>query len=347
MKQTAFIVIFLVLCTSIFAQLPHPEAVTFFHTQQDKEGQKGVVRGTVLSLGAREIADEELMQLAQSKTKVTVRLSSIEGIQPGNELFIINERNLIVARFSVTTMFKSSSFGYLLVGYGNFRRVQKNFRVVQEKSDNASQYAYIHRARGDYHLKNGQKAEAMLEYEKGIKKNRAHAESHIQLGYVYLNDGVHEYALREFMEAYKTRSFIHDREDLYRLFQGILQVHYFNAYQSGVIDSDGIKRNIESGIEIAIEALSYFPDEAQLHYYLGIFYFDNPRSDDIRARDQMLKVIEYDDTHVDAYVTLGRLYRKHDNSEKALMYVEKALTIDPTHRGAQEVYTLLNRDQGE
>ncbi|MFW6366967.1 MAG: tetratricopeptide repeat protein, partial [Spirochaetota bacterium] len=207
------IITFILYCTcTLHAQMPPEEAVTFFYTQNDKSGRTGIVRGRVLSLGAREVADEELRQLAQSKTKVTVRLADKEGIIPGNTLYIINERNLIVSSFEVTTVFQSASFGYLLVGYGNFRRVQENFRVVQHREDNAARYAYVHKARGDYFSQNGDDAQAMLEYEKAIRKNRGHAESHVELGYIYLKDGVYEYALREFSEAYKTRGFIHDRE---------------------------------------------------------------------------------------------------------------------------------------
>jgi tetratricopeptide (TPR) repeat protein len=319
-----------------------PEAVTLFYTQNDQTGWRAVVLGRVLSLGAREIADKELRQLAQEKTKVTVRLKHTEGIMPGNTLYIINDKNLIVAKFEVTTMFKSASFGYLLIGYGNFRRVQKDFRVVQRKEETASQYAYIHNARGDYHREKGDKAQAIFEYEKAIKKNSAHAESHIALGNIYLADGVYEYALKEFYEAYKTRDFIHDKEELFQLYKGIIQIHYYNAYESQVIDTEGVQRNIENGMETAKDALLHFPDDPEIHFYLGSFYYNNPNPDDIKARDHMIKVIEEDQWNVEAHVILARLYLRHDNEEKALHYTEKALELDPTNAGAQSLFTELS-----
>ena len=107
------------------------ERITMFNSETETPGWPGVIIGRVLSLGAREIADKELRQLAQEKTKVTVRIDSREGLLPGDELFIIDSKNLIVSRFKVITINESRSFGYLLVGYGKFRRVQRDFRVAQ------------------------------------------------------------------------------------------------------------------------------------------------------------------------------------------------------------------------
>ncbi|MDA3900455.1 MAG: tetratricopeptide repeat protein [Spirochaetes bacterium] len=322
---------------TLVSQTAVSERITMFNSETETPGWIGVVLGRVVSLGVREIADEDLRQLAQERTKVTVRLQSKEGILKGDTLYIVNAKNLIVSRFEVITITESRSFGYLLVGYGNFRRVQTNFRVVQHSKESAGKTAYIHKARGDYHRKNGDVAKAIVEYERSVHLNDKYAESHIELGYIYLKKNIYQYALRAFEKAYKARAFIYDNEDLLRLYSGIIQVRSYNAYTLEISNRAIIKRNIDEGIKVAKEASEKFPDVYQFHFDLGRFYYENPESQDVKAKYHFLKVIELRPDHVESLVMLAELYLKHNNPDRATSYARKALESDPTNNRARDI----------
>lgn len=319
------------------------EKVTIFYTESQKQGWTGIVRGRVLSLGTREIAGDELLQLAQKKTKVTCRISSPNGITKDDVLFIINEKNLIVSRVQVVTVAKSSSFGYLLVGYGNFKRVQKDFRLIQKKEQSKSRYAYIYKKRGDYLRNNDQIGDAIVQYEKAIGSDPDYPEAHLQLGYIYLKKGIPEYALKEFTKAFEYRDFIYDNEDRYTLYKGILEVRMYNAYESDMINRTNMIHNIDEAITVAIEAVSYYSDDFYLNFALGRLYFDNPEPDDIRAKDYLLKAIKAEPEHCESLVMLAELYYKHQNNEKALLYTRKALLSDPTNTRARDLLLKLEK----
>ncbi|MBN2435484.1 MAG: tetratricopeptide repeat protein [Spirochaetes bacterium] len=313
------------------------ERITMFNSETETPGWTGVIIGRVISLGAREIADKELRQLAQEKTKVTVRIDNREGLLPGDELFVLDNKNLIVSRFTVVTINESRSFGYLLVGYGNFRRVQRDFRVAQHSKKAMGKNAYIHKARGDYHYTNGDTAKAIVEYEKAISVNDKYAESHIELGYIYLEKGIYQYALTAFDKAYKARSFIYDREDLLRLYNGIIRVRSYNAYSLELSNHKIIKRNIEEGIKVAREAVSLFPNSFELYYSLGRFYYENPEPHDVDAKNAFIRVLELQPNHVNSMVMLSELYNKHGNPERAMEYARKAISIDPVNKRARDI----------
>ena len=64
-----------------------------------------------------------------------VRLYDAEGINEGDTLYVINDKNLVTAKMTVRTLFNSISFGPMLVGYGNFRLRSVGDRVVQRTEE--------------------------------------------------------------------------------------------------------------------------------------------------------------------------------------------------------------------
>ena len=175
------------------------------------------------------------------------------------------------------------------------------------------------------------------QYELSINVNDKYAESHIEIGYIDLEKGIYQYALRAFDKAYKARSFIYDREDLFRLYNGIIKVRSYNAYSLELSNRDIIKRNIEEGIKVAREAVALFPDSFELFYSLGRFYYENPEPHDIDAKNAFLHVLKLQPNHVNSLVMLSELYSKHGNQERAREYAAKAISIDPVNKRARDI----------
>jgi hypothetical protein len=86
------------------------ERVAAFYSESDKTAWNTVLRGEILSIGTREDAQKnELFRAAQDRTKATVRLYNSEGLKKGDELFVINPRNLIVGRIQVEIVFPTAT----------------------------------------------------------------------------------------------------------------------------------------------------------------------------------------------------------------------------------------------
>ena len=316
------------------------ERVKVFYTEVDGKGWTAVPRGEVLSIGVREDSHkDELLKMAQKWSRVTVRLYSADGVKKGDQLFVVNHRNLIVARVDVKSIFNSESFGPMLIGYGNFKFTRTGFSVVQKVDDNYSKYAYIYKARGDFFKNNGETGKAIELYRKSLEMDRTYPEAHIALGYIYLKDEVMPFAAKEFSEAYREIDRIYDNEDRYLLLKGLARTRFRMAYEY-TISSTARKGLISEGIRYAEEALKIYPDSREVNLYLGMFYLKNPEPQDVKAKTQFLKVIQVDPMNAEAYLALAELYRKHENNGKAREYARKALEVRPD---SVEARRLLNK----
>ncbi|HPJ37412.1 MAG TPA: tetratricopeptide repeat protein [Spirochaetota bacterium] len=313
-----------------------------FYSEGSSKGWSAVMMGKVISIGSREDAHKkELFRVAQDRSKITVRLYKREGIKEGDELFVVNKRNLVVGRINVKVVFQSYSFGPMLVGYGNYKAVNIGDNVVRRAEEEYSQYAFIYTARGRYFEQNGDPGRAIEHYKKAIQHDRGNPEAHLALGLVYLKDNMIPYAFKEFSEAYQRINRLYDREDKYTLLKSLVETRYRQVYEYSA-PSTLRKRYIDDGIRYAGEALELYPDSREVNLYLGMFYYKNPDADDVKAKNQFLKVIELDAMNTDAYVALAELYRKHNNSVKARFYAEKALKVDPYHQRARQIINLTD-----
>jgi len=315
------------------------ERLKVFYTESDGSGWTAVPRGEVHAIGVREDAhSQELMKFAQGLSRVTVRLYSADGLRKGEELFVVNPRNLIVARVDVKLIYQDRSFGPMLIGYGNFKSVRTGFKVVQKVEDSYSKYAYIYKARGDYFKRNGEYAKALELYKKSIEMDRRYPEAHSALGYLYLRDEMMPFAMKEFSEAYREIDRIYDNEEKYLLLKGLAKTRYRMAYEYTIPNADR-KKYVAEGIRYAEEALKIYPESRDVNLYLGMFYYKGPESQDVKAKNQFQKLLEIDPLNAAACLALAELYRKHDNAEKARMYARKALEASP---GSVEARRLLD-----
>jgi tetratricopeptide (TPR) repeat protein len=314
-----------------------------FYTERDFTGWDAVLKGEVLSFSINENSyNNDLMRVAQDKTKVLVRLYNSDGIKKGDNLFIINDRNLIVSRVEVKSIFDSKTFGKLLVGHGMFRLARKGDRVAQRISDENSRYAFIYKSRGDYFNETGKTGEAISNYKKAIELDGGHPESHISLGWIYLKQNLIQFALKEFDAAYRGSGRTYDREDKYLMLLGMVEARYrgMTAYK---IPADLRSKFKEEGIKYSKEALEIYPESKDINYYLALLYMIKPDESDLQAKNQLIKVIEIDPENINAYLNLALLYEKYNNHKKSLFYAEKAVKMDPLNTQARNVYKQIRK----
>lgn len=327
-----------------FNNSPYGEVTKVFYHDADIEGWKAVIKGKIISIGMREDRGEtDVFKSETDTSKAGVRLYSKEGIKNGDELFVINDKNLVVARLSVQSIFKSATFGYMLIGYGNLRFARNGDRVVQRVQDEYSQYAYIHKGRGDYYDATGDSAEAIHHYKKAIELDKGNPEAHLGLGIQFLRDNLLQFAFREFEEAYKNFGRLYDNEDKYELLKSMAETRYRQVYLTA-IPQNLRKTYIKDGIRYAKEALAIYPESKDANFYLGMFYYKNPEPSDVDARNHLLKVIGKDPENIDAYLILAELYYNHKNMNKARQYAEQALKINPANERARFINNLVKEE---
>ncbi len=309
-----------------------------YYYEGDHAGWDCVEAGKVVSVSMRDDTNvKDVSNTAMDRTRLSARLYTDEGIRVGDILYVINDSNLIIGKLEVKSVFNSASLGPMLVGYGNFKFVHDRDRVVQRIEGARSKDAYIQRARGDFYRETGDDAEAISSYKSALEKDKGNPEAHMQLGIQYLKDNMLPLAFREFSEAYKNISRMYDKEDRYTLLKSLAETRYREAYYS-YIKADLREKYVVEGIKYCKEALQVYPGSKDVNFFIGTFYCKNSNPDDVLARDHLMKVVQLDPHHVDAYVMLSELYYKHRNKKKAREFSGKALEIEPEHERARYIY---------
>ncbi|MCU0848154.1 MAG: tetratricopeptide repeat protein [Spirochaetes bacterium] len=308
--------------------------VKIFFSQNETAGIDAVLKGKVQAFSSKDEYDkQDLLNRAQEKSKVTVRLYSTRGVHEGDVLYIINDRNIVVAKVMAKIIFNSGSFGKMVIGYGFFRLASIGDRVVQLKEDSYTQYSCVYTARGDYYLEAGDTGNAISEYKKAIEMDSGNPEARIGLGKIYFKQGLYQFAFMQYEEAYKRIARIYDMENRYDLLRGMAEIRFHQLYYEG-LPAGFRDRYMLDGVKYCAEALQANPDSVQVNYMLGVFYSRRQDPMDEKARDCFLKVIELDPMHAKACIALSELYFKHDNYEKARTYAEMALKAEPTNKRA-------------
>ncbi len=321
-----------------------PERTRVFPTQADVRGWEAVVRGRIISFSDQTEFDEnDLLGRARARSKATVRLHSSRDLQEGNVLYVIDNNNLIVAKMEVKVLFESSSFGPMAVGYGNFRQAGIRYRVVQRARDEEANRSYIYRARGDYFKRTGERGRAIEQYKKAIELDPEDPASHLALGLLYYDEEVYRYAYHQFLRAYENLGRLYDREDRFILLSGLTEIMYREVYDNPHLSGEKKKDFIDRGIEYGRKALKLNESSPRLLTWLGFFYYKGPRADHIRARDYFRKVLELQPDNVQALTAMSRLYYLHQNAEKARMFVDRALKIDPDNYDARMMLQKIER----
>ncbi len=316
------------------------QIIPVFYTQNDYVAWKAIVKGRIVSIGEREdTAKQELTRTVQPKTKISVRLYNTDGIHKGTTLYVINTNNLIVSRFTVENIFRSQSFGDMLVGYGYFRLSTIGDRVVQRFEGAYPEFAKIHKARGDYYKNMGEFGNAIKEYNQAIILDANYPEAHIELGKIYFHNNVLQFAFNEFEQAYKNKDRIVDKQDAFELLYYMAKTRYIEAYETN-IPATLKEKYIKEGLIYTKEALAIMPDSVEVLYMRGIMCYKNHDPDDVAARKTFEQIIELDPTHTGAYIALSELYLKHKNKNKANYYSKKALEVDPANERARFIYRM-------
>lgn len=309
-----------------------------FYTENDLSGWDVVLKGQILSLSAKEYSIENaISEKIQGKTKVTVRLYNYHGLKIGDILYVINSRNLIIAKLEVKSIYYTGTFGYILIGTGNLRLANTGDRVVQKSGYDRVLEASTLKSRGDYFQESGQTGNAISCYKRSLELDSTNPEAHLELGYIYLKQNMLQFAFNEFNEARKQISRLYDNEDKFMLLKGMAEVRFYEVYFKG-LNNELRNKYIEEGIIYSKEALQIYPESKDVNFFLGMFYFDNKEKMDVEAKKQFLKVIDLDPEKVEAYIALSRLYERHDNKEKARQYAEEALRRDPANDRAKYMY---------
>lgn len=324
-----------------------PSHISVFYSQSDKMGWKAIVKGRVLSFTAREDYEQsENLQELRPRTCVTVHLTDPANVRKGDTLFVINDRNLIVSRIKVWSVFPSQSFGTLLVGYGTFDLATMGDRVVMRLQDEYSSGGRIFRARGDYYRDIEEPGKAVAEYKKAIEVDRANAEAHMGLGLIYHRQEIYPIAMSEYLLAYRDISRIADMEDRFVLLSSMADIRFREVFYSN-LEPALRKKYREEGKRYCREALLIDATSARMNYLLGRFHYEPssvPVESDRTARDYFLRAVELEPGHSEANTSLAELYFKYGNTAKARRYATRALETDPSDERARQILKYL--DQG-
>jgi Flp pilus assembly protein TadD len=311
-----------------------------YYTQGDAMGWNVELKGKILEKGTDLKIDSNVSDKVQENTSASARLYNNIGVSLGDILYIVDINNLIVGKMTVSSIFKTDTFGYLVVGTGKLRLVNVGDRVVVRVYHNEKNNAFVYRGKGDISQELGESGKAISYYKNALNVDRNNPEAHLSLGYIYLNDDMLEYANSEFKEAEKQIRRLYDNEDRYYLYKGLTEVRFRQSYYIKTTANLRAK-SIKEGIEYSKKALNIYPDSKEVNYYLGIFYYRNTESLEVLAKDQLLKAVSLDENNVEAFIALAELYDKHDNKEKAITYAEQVLKIDPANDRAKYIIKKL------
>lgn len=348
MKKSLFILLLFLAANVNSANLylaENEKNLTIYYSELDKIGEKAIMKGQVLSISNNpDLENLAIARYSGGKNMTTVRLYNATNLLKGDELLVINERNLVKARVIIYTVFESQSLGYLLTGHGNLRLVNEGDRVVQKVTSFCTEPSFATKAQGDYYLRNGNIDEAINYYNKVIAEDPNNAEAHIELGYIYLNKNLLLYADKEFRAGYKNLPRIFDRDDQYRLLSGLVTTTYKQVYELNMAQPNRDKL-IAEGIKFSSETIKLNKESKEMYLILGNFYLksaggnDNQKTE-IKARDAFVKVITLDPENIEALTALCEIYRKHNNQKKIDQYANQLLLADPTSQYARK---LLNK----
>jgi tetratricopeptide (TPR) repeat protein len=229
--------------------------------------------------------------------------------------------------------------GSMLVGYGSFLLSNEGYRVVKPVNDYKTENAYIHKTRGDFYFRTGDKGKAIAEYKKAIEMDREDPSSRLALGLLYYHDEIYNFAYSELIAAYNKISSLYDKQDRFTLLKTLAEIRAIETYKNVNLFENRVNFRKE-GIKFCKEALRLNKNSIEVSYLLGEFYYrkiENKTDDDKLARDMFLKVLELDQTHPGANIRLSELYLKHNNKEKGLFYAKKAAEADPSNMKALEI----------
>lgn len=327
-----------------------PRRLKIFYSSGNFPGTDAKLKGRVFQIGTRMVGASEINQTVQGKSRVSVRLFDNSGILAGDTLYVVDARSLIIAKITVESVNYTRSFGWMMIGSGNFRRVSADMRVCAVSSESSLPESKTLMARGDRFLSEGDQGSAIAMYEQASAKSRTYPDPHIALGEIYLGKNYIEYAIREFDEAFKYYSNIYDGQMKFELLKNMAYARYKMIYehvnsvkQPGKNPDDERKRFTSEALRFADKALKLNKNDYELYYYLGRLNYETSSPDDKKSKDCLLECLNQNPEYYPAMNILAKLYLKHGNRTKAGEYAENALKLNPGNTEARGILKNINR----
>jgi hypothetical protein len=134
LKIIYFIIISGIINNINAAEMILPEKDKFlkaYYTKADNLGWDVELKGKISLISAKYKNESGVVEKIRDKTSASVRLYNNIGIGIGDELYVIDSNNLIIAKITVDSVFDTKTFGYLLLGAGNLRLANLGDRIVQ------------------------------------------------------------------------------------------------------------------------------------------------------------------------------------------------------------------------
>jgi len=341
MKKLILSIFFILTTMNVFAgyryEYKENRAIAFYNPH-DEFGFDVIVKGKITSLSTAEKLDKnDIIGAMQPKTKVTVRIFSNQDVRINDRLLVINEKNLVVSKFTVKHIIKSRTFGRMVIGYGNLILSREGFRVVKKVESLKKGSAFIYISRGKYHMEKGDKGRAIESFKKAIELEKRNPQAHLYLGLVYYKDGINNFAHAELKKAYDEINNLYDNQEKYTVLKTLAEIRFIETYEQYNIMKNKISFR-EEGIGYCKEALKLSPESTDVLYLLAEYYYrDFQKKDDVNAKKTLLKLIKVDETHSKGALLLSRLYLRHGNKAKAVKYAREALKYSPELAEAKEI----------
>ena len=294
----------------------------FYYTESQNSMNYGILVGNVIQTGSREIANKEEQEIGSqiqnsSKCLVSLNKNNLNTIKADDTLLIIDDRNVVISALSVYSVFNSQTFGKCVIGYGNFRFVKKNQRVILIQTEEASYLKFIISSAERYYELN-QIDLSINEYQKVLQLDKENPEAHLGLAKIYLVQGNILYSNKEFQEAIDRKIRIIDKEDLYFLYFLGSKIKYYEVNTNNKIN------DIEDGIKYSESAIKLNKSSFEAYYLAGYFYYQlslskRERTDDeIKSVSYLLKSIELNKDNTNSLLIIAKIYKNNDNKDKAL-----------------------------
>ncbi len=171
-----------------------------------------------------------------------------------------------------------------------------------------------HFARGNAFDENGEREQAIREWQETIRLDPDHAAAHFNLGIAFSEEGDTDLAIEQWREAIRLEPFDAEaRRELAEVY----------------LDAD----RPADAINVLRQSLNLLPGDAETANRLAAIYLDQAQWDEAAAALEAGGMLEED---ADLWYDLGKAYSDAGRDEDAILAYRRALICHPGHRAAEE-----------
>ena len=323
-----------------------------FFDYTDKLPKKYITIGYVESLSKFTSKN----QAFQNETTHTayIRLYKPIKINPGDKVYIINERNIIVAEAKVKSIIKTTFTGYSLVVKGNLYTVFPRYEVVvRYKNIKQWEDALFLKVKGDESYIEGDLENALLYYKQALSIDKRYPEPALYIGIYHYNRKEYKLALPYFQIAYQNRNRIVDNNDLLLLYEKLF-ITYIKLAKKGYYDGDSPASLYPKALAIINNAINDFKNIAKLYYYRAMLYdalsFKEKKIKDLETAYKLdPNIYEVNIALAKELIEIARAYKQYQSKEykdyikQAEIYLNKAKEISKDKQEIYKLQALINR----